>query len=371
MTSGYPPKLRALIVDDSLVARRMVAQVVTAQPDMEVAGQAESGSAALERVALDAPDVVILDLEMPGMHGIETLKALKKLHPSLPVLIFSSQTSKGAHATVDALLSGADDYALKPSTDGSAASNWEQGQRDLLLKLRSVAARADNMAQARARSGIQASLRVGLGTLDSIKAVVIGTSVGGPEALAVMLPRLRAPSALPWFVVQHMPAGFTAALAQRLDGRCRLSVSEARHGQRVEPGTVLLAPGDFHMKLSGEHGPVSVLLDRWPLENGCRPSVNPLFRSAARVYGPGLLALVMTGMGSDGLDGARAVRDAGGHVWIQDEASATDWGMAGAISRAGLAERTIPLSALANSLEAAIAHGLPATAAATGMGAER
>lgn len=367
MMSSVPPRIRALIVDDSAVARRLVSQAVAAEPDMEVAGMAPSGGAALERVGRDAPDVVVLDLEMPGMDGLETLRELKRRNPGLPVLIFSSQTKRGAGATVDALLAGADDYALKPSGAGEGSSSWTATQVELTSKLRAIAGRARREAQAASSQTISGttsaapvSTRNSLIPSVRVEAIAIGTSIGGPEALSVVLPKLAPSLPVPILIVQHMPTSFTKALAQRLDEKSKICVLEARHGQRVDAGVAYLAPGDFHLQLSRRHHDVAVMLDRGPLENGCRPSVDPLFRSAASVYGPGLLAVVLTGMGTDGLLGAQRVSERGGHVWVQDQPSAMVWGMAGAVVNAGLARRIVPLGALAATLESVIAHGLPA-----------
>jgi two-component system, chemotaxis family, protein-glutamate methylesterase/glutaminase len=351
------PRIRALIVDTSAFARRMAAQAVAAQPDMEVVGQASSGAAALQQLANARPDVVVLDLEMAGADGFETLRHLKRGAPDVPVLVFSSGAGRGVGATADALLAGADDCVLKPEAATEVASAWAESQEELATKLRAIAERARRVAARRSRTGSMPPSRAPQ-VLEPVRAVVVGTSAGGPEALAQILPRLPEKFPAPVLVVQHMPGGFTTALAKRLDEKCSLPVAEARHGQRVEPGRVVLAPGEFHMHLSKQHESISVLLDKGPLEHGCRPSVDALFRSAARVYGPNLLALVLTGMGSDGLEGARAVREAGGHVWIQDEESSAVWGMAGAVSRAGLALRTLTLPSVAHALGAVVAHGL-------------
>jgi two-component system chemotaxis response regulator CheB len=374
MFSNDCPRIRTLIVDDSATARRLVSQAVAAEPDMEVVGLAECGRAALERVGRDQPDVVVLDLEMPGMDGFELLKELKRRNPRLPVLIFSSHTHRGADATVDALLAGADDYALKPSGSGNGSSDsWAATQQELTSKLRAMAGRARRLSQHQvsqqpslALTGQPAPLPPTAPALVAsarIDAIAIGTSIGGPEALAVILPRLPRHLSVPLLIVQHMPTGFTQALAKRLDEKSALAVVEARHGQRVSAGVAYLAPGDFHLQLSRRHEHVSLMLDRGPLENGCRPSVDPLFRSAAAVYGASLLAVVLTGMGSDGLLGAQRVVELGGHVWVQDQQSSMVWGMAGAVARAGIAQRVVPLTALASTLETVIAHGLPAQVA--------
>jgi len=359
MNDSGAPRIRVLIVDDSATARRLISQALSAQPDMVVMGFAENGRAALEQVSADLPDAVVLDLEMPEMDGITALRELKRRHATLPVLVFSSQTQRGAGATVDALLAGADDYALKPASSSLNGVSWQTTQVELAAKLRAVTNRARRATPKPKEPPAPLSLRPSLSPRVPVKAVAIGTSVGGPEALAVLLPRFSAELAVPLLIVQHMPANFTAALAKRLNDKSRLRVVEASHGQTVEPGVAYLAPGDYHLRVSRQHGAVRLLLDQGPLENGCRPSVDPLFRSASEVYGASLLALVLTGMGSDGVEGARSVAGLGGHVWIQDQESAMIWGMAGAIARAGLARRTCSLLSMAGAVEAAVAAGLP------------
>lgn len=352
-------RIRVLIVDDSAVARRLVTQALSAQPDMEVIGFAENGRLALERVAVDQPDAVVLDLEMPELDGLGALRELKRRFTKLPVLVFSSQTQRGAGATVDALLAGADDYALKPSSTSATDTSWATTQVELATKLRAITRRARALETPERAAAKPLSLRPSQSPRVAVKAVAIGTSAGGPEALAVILPRFSAQLAVPLLIVQHMPANFTGALAKRLSEKSRVRVIEAKHGQPVEAGVAYLAPGDFHMRVSRRHGAVTLLLDQAPLENGCRPAVDPLFRSAADTYGAGLLALILTGMGNDGVEGARHVVQQSGHVWIQDQESAMIWGMAGAAARAGVARRTVPLLEVARAVEMAISVGLP------------
>ncbi|MET0791913.1 MAG: chemotaxis-specific protein-glutamate methyltransferase CheB [Polyangiaceae bacterium] len=354
-------RIRILVVDDSVVVRRLVAQALSLQPDMEVTGCAENGLEALARVAADRPDAVVLDLEMPGIGGLEALRELKKRHNDLPVLVFSSHTTQGAQATVDALLAGADEFATKPANLGPSSSQWLAVQTELALKLRAVTRRARRVELARTTQ--LASERPPLASARArarVRAVAIGTSSGGPEALAALLPRFSAALKVPLLIVQHMPRSFTAALAARLHDKSALRVTEAVHGQLIEPGVAYLAPGDRHMQVANRAGKLCLLLDEGPLENGCRPSVDPLFRSAAEAYGTGLLAVVLTGIGSDGVEGARRVVANAGHVWVQDEESSAVWGMPGAVSRAGLARRTCSLGSMASAIEAAVTDGLPA-----------
>ena len=367
MNTDTVRRIRVLIVDDSAVVRRLVAQALGMQPDMEVTGCVESGRAALESVAGDRPDAVVLDLEMPGMDGFETLRELKRRHAALPVLVFSSHSSQGASATVDALLAGADEYATKPANLTAGSSPWVTIQTELALKLRAVTRRARRLELARTVTHVSEPPAISLRpAVARVRAIVIGTSSGGPEALAALLPRFSNSLRVPLLIVQHMPRSFTAALAARLNDKSRLRVVEAYHAQVIEPGVAYLAPGDRHMQVGNRGGKVSVQLDEGPLENGCRPSVDPLFRSAAEVYGVGLLAVVLTGIGSDGLEGARKVAANGGQTWVQDESSSAVWGMPGAVSRAGLARRTYSLDALACAIEAVVADGLPRHSLADG-----
>jgi len=363
MNRHLTKRLRVLIVDDSAIVRRLVAQSLSLQPDMEISGCVESGLAALERVVWDRPDAVVLDLDMPGMDGLHALRELKKIHGDLPVLVLSSHTPVGAQAAVDALLAGADDFATKPASLSAGNPQWLAVHTDLALKLRSITRRARRIELARTAPIISERPPVsGNASIvrNRVRAVAIGTSSGGPEALAVLLPRFAGTLKVPLLIVQHMPRSFTAALAARLNVKSAIRVMEAEHGQSVEPGVAYLAPGDRHMQVSNRLGRASLLLDEGPLENGCRPSVDPLFRSAAETYGAGLLAVVLTGIGSDGVDGARQVAANGGHIWVQDQESSTIWGMPGAVTRAGLATHTCSLNAMAGAIEAAIAEGLPA-----------
>ncbi|HWA72900.1 MAG TPA: chemotaxis-specific protein-glutamate methyltransferase CheB [Polyangiaceae bacterium] len=350
------PRIRVLVVDDSATARRLIANALSGEPDFDIVGFAENGRQAIERVSQDRPDVVVLDLEMPEMSGLAALGELKRRDAFLPVVVFSSQTQRGAASTVDALLAGADDYASKPS---GAGAEWAAVQVELVAKLRAVAGRVQRPITSQGPTSGAVSVRSRPAPRVPVRAVAIGTSAGGPEALALLLPRFSGDLRVPLFIVQHMPSNFTAALAKRLNEKSSLRVVEANQGQLAQPGIAYLAPGDFHLKLVRRHGTTALLLDKSPPEHGCRPSVDSLFRSAAEVYGSGLLALVLTGMGSDGLEGARAVNAASGNVWIQDEASAMIWGMPGAVARAGLARRTCSLLAMPQAVEAAVAQGLP------------
>ena len=316
-----------MIVDDSAVARGLLRQWITEDPSLELAGTAADGAQALARIEACDPDLVVLDLEMPVMGGLEALPRILAARPGVKVVIASTLTQRGAAAALRALELGAADCIGKP---GSGPGGAEAYQADLLRKLRGLTARA-------APAPDRFTLRPLPAVLKRPEVLVVGASTGGPQALAALLSGLGPRWDAPVLVVQHMPAAFTAVLAQTLGQACGRASVEATDGMALEPGRVHLAPGDFHMTVESQGGGARLRLDRGPPVNFCRPAVDPLFSSAAAVFGDRTAAVVLTGMGADGRDGARAVADAGGVVLAQDEASSVVWGMPGAVARAGLA----------------------------------
>ena len=336
-----------LVVDDSVVVRRLVARALEGQPGLELAGAAADGHAALEKVARLRPDVVVLDLEMPEMDGMRTLAELRRLHPRLPVIVFSHLTAAGAAATLDALAAGATDFALKPSADGTGMAEHHV-RTELLPLVRALAVRRVD-GQAARPSGARSPARV--------DAVVIAVSTGGPNALAAVCGALPADLPVPVLVVQHMPPVFTRILAERLDRTSPLAAGEAAPGEPVVAGRLYLAPGGRHLAVESRSGGVAVVLGDGPPENSCRPAADVLFRSAAQVYGAGTLAVVMTGMGSDGLRGAGAVRQAGGSVVVQSPETAVVASMPAAVMEAGIADAVVPLGELAGELVRRVRRG--------------
>jgi two-component system chemotaxis response regulator CheB len=343
-------KIRVLLVDDAAVVRRLVTTALNRDPELEVAGTASDGRMALARLAELQPDVVLLDLEMPVMSGLETLTALRKTHPRLPVIMFSRFTQKGVEATVHALTLGADDYVPKPG-DG-----LEVGPciAELLIpKIKLLGRRHQSVSNPPSPNSTVVSpspQRVShapeAARLRRVEIVVIGTSTGGPNALAELLPVFPADWQVPLVIVQHMPRDFTARLAERLSEKSRLRVREAAAGEPISAAQAWVARGDYHLLVQQEGKAVRLALDQGPLVNGCRPAVDILFRSAAAVYGAGVLAVVLTGMGQDGLRGCESVRAAGGQILVQDEASSVVWSMPGAVAQAGLADQVLPLEHL-------------------------
>jgi two-component system, chemotaxis family, protein-glutamate methylesterase/glutaminase len=396
--------LRILAADDSAVMRGIMWKLFQMHaedrssdlPRMELCGVAQDGIDCLDAVRRLAPDVLVLDLEMPRMNGLDVLHRLRIESPELPVIMCSSYTEHGARSTLEALACGASDYVTKPAEQRDFASAMLSLSKQLLPRIAALAkgarrreARADKAAspdkilpnKIQGTRSVDVSAKVGL----PIEIVVIGLSTGGPSALEQLLPKLPGDFPVPILIVQHMPKLFTGALAERLDKSCELRVREAYENAIIRPGTIWLAPGDAHMEIGPSNGLMEKqggslagrdsrvrLHQREPL-NHCRPAVDYLFFSAARMFGASAMALVMTGMGADGLDGARAVHARGGVVLAQDEASSAVWGMPGKVTEAGIASATLPLAAIAEALNKRVNAGrllklesVPYTASAAG-----
>jgi len=345
------PSLRLLVVDDSATIRGVLSKTLNATPGIRVTATAANGQKALGILAAETFDLVLLDVEMPVMDGLETLRQLRQQHPRLPVIMFSSLTERGAKATLDALIGGANDYVAKPS-GGDAAAIAARIESELIPKIRAVS-RQPSLANPRlppqpvsppgGGAPTSADRKKPAGRARSIAAVVIAVSTGGPTALAEVLPRIVDPAGPPILIVQHMPREFTAHLATRLTKFCGHSVTEAVAGQSLEPGMVVLAPGGVHLEVVQNRDCVRLGFNHDPPENSCRPAADVLFRSAARVFGNETLAVVLTGMGSDGLAGCREIVASGGTVLAQDEPTSVVWGMPGQVVRAGLADAVLPL----------------------------
>ena len=335
------PQVRVLVVDDSVVMRRIVARALERDPEIARTDFAANGRLALAKVLQRRPDVIVLDLEMPELDGFGTLAELRASHPGLPVVLFSSVDERSARATLDALSLGATDFVLKPS--GASVAEGEAYVAEHLLPLvkglavpRPVARRSPAPTPARTSPAAP-----------SAQVVVVGVSTGGPDALQAVIAALPGDLAAPVLVVQHMPAVFTKLLAERLDRSTPLSVAEATDGELLRPGRVLIAPGGRHLAVARTGGEVRVVIHDGPPENSCRPAADVLFRSAAEAYGGAVLAVVMTGMGSDGLAGSSVVRTAGGAVLVQDPATAVVASMPESVLDAGLADAALGLTGLA------------------------
>jgi two-component system chemotaxis response regulator CheB len=337
--------IRVLIVDDSAVVRMVLTNLLSSDPEIKVAGTAGNGRQALARIPDVKPDLVTLDIEMPEMDGLETMVEIRKLHPQLPVIMFSTLTERGAAATLDALARGASDYVTKPSSSGGPAFLRDRVRDDLIRKIKSlcgVRIPQPRIAPVAAGLSVRPQARVDV--------VAIGTSTGGPNALTALIPQLPADFPVPIVVVQHMPPLFTRLLADRLNTIGNLQVQEGKGGEKLQGGHVWIAPGDQHMTVARKGTEFVLGINRDPHENSCRPAVDVLFRSVAQSYGANVLALVLTGMGSDGMRGAAAIREAGGEVMVQDEASSVVWGMPGSVVAAGLTDHIYTLNDIAPEL---------------------
>jgi len=334
------PPVRVLVVDDSVVIRKMLCDVFAASAEVQVAGTASSGVLALAKIPQLSPDVITLDIDMPGLNGIQTLVEIRKTYPRLPVIMFSALTERGAAITLEALSLGASDYMMKPNNSEGLAGAMEQMGSELIAKIVSLA--GGGCSRATPSPSISAAKRTS--ARQRIDILAIGTSTGGPNALTEVLPRLPEAFPVPVVVVQHMPPLFTRLLAERLNCQSRLSVQEAEAGRTLEPGQVWIARGDYHLTVARRGTAVILNLNQDPPENSCRPAVDVLFRSVAQVYGANALGVVMTGMGSDGARGATHIREAGGEILVQDKASSVVWGMPGAVVNAGAADKICPLS---------------------------
>jgi len=325
----------------------LLTETLAQEKDFEVVGAASGGRIALAKIEQLKPDLVTLDVEMPVMNGLETLKEIRKCYRRLPVIMFSTRTERGTSATLEALSLGASDYATKPSNSGSSSQALEAIRGELASKIRALC--RDRIP------GLKAALpapkiSVRPKTKQPIEMVAIGTSTGGPNALAEILPRLPKKLPVSILVVQHMPPVFTRLLAERLASHSEIPVTEGIAGQNLIPGHAWIAPCDFHMTVVRDGMRWNLNLDQGPPVHSCRPAVDVMFRSVANVCRARVLGVIMTGMGSDGVLGAECIRQSGGEVIIQDEASSVVWVMPGLVYAAGQADGVYPLDQLAGEI---------------------
>jgi two-component system chemotaxis response regulator CheB len=357
-------KLRVLVVDDTSLFRRVIADALALLPDVEVVGTAPNGKIALERAATLLPDLMTLDIEMPEMDGLEVLDALKQKGIQCGVVIVSALTLKGGDLTIRALERGAFDFITKP-TDGDQKSNLAAISNAL----------APIVSAYRLRWEIRSILKPTSPAAPTVKAVpsvptlytehqtftrkadlvLIGISTGGPNALAAMLPSLPANFPVPVLIVQHMPPLFTKSMAASLAAKCKVAVKEAEDGEVIHSSKVYIAPGGRHMKIvTGPKGETTLRITDDPMENNCRPSVDYLFRSAANNFNGNMTAVIMTGMGSDGVLGLRLLKRKNCHIIAQDEASCVVFGMPGEAVKAGIVDVVAPLEQIANEISRSV-----------------
>lgn len=368
--------IRVQLIDDSAVVRGLTRRWLTGHSDIDLIAVSVDGAQGVKDAAEHRPDVIILDVEMPRMDGLEALPHLRRAAPKAKILMASTLTHKGANTTIRALSLGASDYLPKPEAGQIGGAD---AYRDSLLeKIRIFGsperARAPALpakplkpfaapqtpAQA-ARPGVASQdtsvtpSKPGLRPIPMVRnrtdAIVIASSTGGPQALQSVLPNLCKSTTLPVLIVQHMPATFTKILADHLNATCNHTVKEGEQGEPVQPSTVYIAPGGYHMSVTKRTGRATIELDQGPQVNFCRPAADVLFKSAADVYGGHLAAVVLTGMGSDGCQGLAPILEKGGRTFIQDQESSVVWGMPGSVFNAGFAHSMHALPDIASAVE--------------------
>ncbi len=358
------PPIRVMVVDDSAVVRGLTTRLLESDSSIAVVASVPNGEMALKALAREDIEVVVLDIEMPVMDGLTALPRMIELKPDTQVVMASTLTRKNAEISFRALRAGAADYVTKPSSN-SELHSAEDFKRELVEKVKALGAAkrrgrsaatpgtkpaAEPMAhkpQLPGTSVAPADLKLRRAPILPPQAIAIASSTGGPQALLELLGSLAGEIKEPVFITQHMPATFTTLLAEHIGQVAKLPSREGVDGEPVVGGTIYVAPGGRHMTAAQDGGRTVIRLNDDPPENYCRPAADPMFRSLAGIYGPRLLAVVLTGMGSDGQRGAEAIAEAGGTVVAQDEATSVVWGMPGAVATAGLCTAVLPLDEIA------------------------
>jgi two-component system chemotaxis response regulator CheB len=353
-------QIRVMVVDDSAIVRGFVTRILEETQGITVVATCSNGQAAVQQAARLALDVIVLDIEMPVMDGLTAVPKILEANPNARIVMASTLTQRNASVSLDAMALGASDYIAKPSTAG--ISTHSDFRRELIEKVfalgkpraaPSPAAVPGKLAPPPVLRAPAAPIRLRPSVRIAPQVLVIGSSTGGPQALMTLVQQLPSSFRLPIAIAQHMPATFTTVLAQHVGRAAKRHCKEATHNDALEPGSIYLAPGGYHLQLARCRNEILTQLNQAPPENFCRPSVNPLFRSAAQVFGANVLAVMLTGMGHDGLDGTRELANIGAHVVAQDEASSVVWGMPGAIATAGLCNAVLPLGEIPAHLVAA------------------
>ena len=342
-------RLRVMIVDDAVVVRAMFSRWIAAERDLEVVASLHSGVEALRELLRLKPDVVVLDVEMPDLDGIAVLPRLLELRRDLVVIMASTLTRRNAAISLRALALGAADYIAKPGP----RDELKDFHRELIEKIRHLGMRSRTRRLPKAERSTRSTMALSLRPMPVVtpRVLLIGASTGGPQALETALAQMpEVFGRVPVLITQHMPPTFTAIFAEYLDRELHVPVHEAKDGEPINAGTVYLAPGGRHMRAVERDGRPTIAIDNGPAIHFCKPAVDPLFSSAISVWGPRCLALVLTGMGHDGLAGARELIAAGGHVMAQDEATSVVWGMPGQVAKAGLCSAVLPLPEIGHRL---------------------
>jgi len=350
-------KVRVMVVDDSAVIRGLLSRVLESDSRIRIVASVSNGEIALASLSREQIDVAVLDIEMPVMDGLTALPKMVALKPNLQVIMASTLTRSNAEISMKALRLGAADYIAKPSSS-SELHSADDFKRDLVQKVLALAAAKRPLPSAASPTpaaprlqtkpvGSPQKISLRVATVHVPQAIAIASSTGGPQALLEVIGNLKDNLKQPVLITQHMPATFTALLAEHISRTTDMPCREASHGEIVQGGTIYVAPGGRHMEVVEKLGQMSIRLTDDPPENFCRPAADPMFRSLAKAYGRRLCAIVLTGMGSDGMEGARAIVAAGGTVIAQDQETSVVWGMPGAVATAGLCSAVMPLSEIA------------------------
>ena len=363
-------RIRVMLVDDAVVVRGLFARWVESEPDLDVVATLRTGREAVNQFERVDPDVVVLDVDMPDLDGIAALPLLLEKKRDLVVIMASTLTRRNAEISLKALSLGAADYIPKPGSNRELSASMAF-RRELIEKIRQLGQRARRLRGGLASSRVAPEVKSAPSIMPQIgeepappppqalrpmptvapRVLLIGSSTGGPQALNGLIAEIGSVlQRVPILITQHMPPTFTAVLAEHLARVGKCPVREASDGEEIKSGNVYLAPGGKHMKVARRDGTAVIAIEDGPLVNFCKPAVDPMFASAAEVWGNKTLALVLTGMGSDGLAGAKAIVAAGGHVFAQDEATSVVWGMPGQVTNAGLCSAVLPLPEIAGKL---------------------
>ncbi|MFH1301268.1 MAG: chemotaxis response regulator protein-glutamate methylesterase [Planctomycetota bacterium] len=337
--------IKVLLVDDSAVIRGLMTQAINLDAGIKVVGSAMHGQTALTWLKNNQADVIVLDVEMPVMDGITCLKQLKQDYPDIPVIMASSLTRAGAEVTLQALDLGAAGCIPKPIAT-NAAEAIAQVAQDLIPLIKALAGVAKPVSSSHTVLRTKAAVH----PAKTPMILVVGSSTGGPNALKTMLSAIPKNFTIPILIAQHMPPVFTRTLAEHIERETKRPTAEAVDGAQIERGHIYIAPGDYHMVIDKQNDRMVIRLNQNAPEHFCRPSVNPLYASAAQWYGSSVLAVMLTGMGDDGIEGAKSISERKGYIIAQDEQSSVVWGMPGAIANAGLANQILPLRNIAPEL---------------------
>ncbi|GJL50921.1 MAG: chemotaxis response regulator protein-glutamate methylesterase [Nitrospirales bacterium] len=349
-------KIRVLIVNGAVFMRRIISDEIKQDEELEIVGNVANGNIALSLIEHVTPDVVSMDINMSAVDGIAVIGKIRNRYPHLPIIMFSTLSQRAARDTLEALSCGANDYVAIPINSQRVAIARERVREELIPKIKSLCSKSRHSAPSVPSLPqefiVPSTISVEKATRQTrVDVLAIGVSTGGPNALAEVLSRLQKDFPVPIVIVQHMPPIFTKSLSERLSLKCAMPVHEGIAGKSLLPGHAWIAPGNYHMTVVRKGCRVELAINQGQQENSCRPSVDVLFRSVARVFGQSALALILTGMGRDGLRGCKMIRVKGGQILAQDELSSVVWGMPGAVVHAGLADNVLPLSEMASEIQ--------------------